>query len=236
MTTQLWWDVARSGGLLAWALLAASVLWGLALSSRIFGRRPRPAWLLDLHRYLGGLAVVFVGVHVGAIMIDSFVHFGPAETFIPFASSWNPGAVAWGIVAFYLVLAVELTSLARSRLPARIWRRFHYLSFGVFVFSTIHLLTAGTDSSNPVVLFPVIAVCGIAAFLTALRVAPSKRQPIEARAARNPTQPHTAEPPPTPAGAPTRGSTLDPPPRRRVAAAPPRVDPPPRRTPTLPVR
>ena len=26
---------------------------------------------LDLHRYLGGLATVFVGVHVGAILLDS---------------------------------------------------------------------------------------------------------------------------------------------------------------------
>ena len=157
------------------------------MSSRIFGRRPRPAWLLDLHRYLGGLAVVFVGVHVAAIVLDSFVSFGPAETFIPFASSWNPGAVAWGIVAFYLLLAVELTSLARSHLPLRIWRRMHYLSFGVFVFSTVHLLTAGTDSSSPALILTVVAVCGAVVLLTALRIAPSQRQPISPRPTRTPS-------------------------------------------------
>jgi DMSO/TMAO reductase YedYZ heme-binding membrane subunit len=186
MTSQLWWDVARAGGLLGWALLSASVLWGLALSSRIFGRRPRPAWLLDLHRYLGGLAVIFVGVHVAAIMLDTFVSFGPVETFVPFASSWNPGAVAWGIVALYLLLAVELTSLARSHLPLRIWRRVHYLSFGVFVFSTIHLLTAGTDSTSPALLVAVVAVCGAVAVLLALRVTPNQRQPIAPRPPRPP--------------------------------------------------
>ncbi len=236
MTSQLWWDVARSGGLLAWALLAASVLWGLALSSRIFGRRARPAWLLDLHRYLGGLAVIFVGVHVGAIMLDSYVHFGPAATFIPFASSWKPGAVAWGIVALYLVLAVELTSLARKYLPTRIWRRFHYLSFAIFVFATIHLLTAGTDSSNPAVLYPVLAVCGIAAGLTALRIAPSKRQPIEARVRRTRAPRPPVQPRPTPARPAPREPTIEPPPRRRAASPAQRFEPPPRRTPTLPVR
>ena len=28
MTDQLWWYTARSGGFVAWGLLAASVLWG----------------------------------------------------------------------------------------------------------------------------------------------------------------------------------------------------------------
>jgi len=196
MSTQIWWDVARAGGLLAWGLLSASVLWGVALSSRIFGRRPRPAWLLDLHRYLGGLAVIFVGVHVTAIMLDTFVPFGPAQAFIPFVSSWHPGAVAWGIVALYLVLAVELTSLARSHLPLRIWRRFHYLSFGVFVFSTVHLLTAGTDRHSPALILAVVAVCGAVVLLTALRVTPTQRQPIALRPTRTPA------PTPTPSLSP----------------------------------
>ncbi len=181
MSSQLWWDVASAGGLVAWALLAASVVWGMALSSRIFGRRPRPAWLLDLHRYLGGLAVIFLGVHVAAIMLDRFVPFGPAETFLPFASSWNPAAVAWGIVALYLLLAVEFTSLARSHLPLRVWRRVHYLSFGVFACSTVHLLTAGTDSGNPALILTVVAVCGVVGLLAVLRVSPTERQPITAR-------------------------------------------------------
>ena len=219
MTSQLWWDVARAGGLLGWGLLSASVLWGLALSSRIFGRRPRPAWLLDLHRYLGGLAVIFVGVHVTAIMLDTFVSFGPLETFVPFASSWKPGAVAWGIVALYLLLAVELTSLARSHLPLRIWRRVHYLSFGVFVFSTIHLLTAGTDSTSPALLVVVVAVCAAVVVLTALRITPSQRQPIAPRRTR----------PPTPRDPVAPGASRPPVPREPVASRP-------RRTPTVTAR
>jgi predicted ferric reductase len=187
MSTQLWWDIARAGGLLAWGLLAASVLWGVALSSRVFGRHPRPAWLLDLHRYLGGLAVIFVGVHVAAIMLDSYVAFGPVQVLVPFAGSWHPGAVAWGIVGLYFLLAVELTSLARRHLPPRIWRRFHYLSLGVFVFSTVHLLTAGTDRHDPALVLTVVAVCGLVALLTVLRVAPSQRQPFEPRPARVPS-------------------------------------------------
>lgn len=59
MSSQVFWFAARASGIVAWALAASSVVWGLALSSRVLGRRPRPAWLFDLHRFLGGLALVF---------------------------------------------------------------------------------------------------------------------------------------------------------------------------------
>ena len=42
-------------------------------------------------------ATIFVGVHVGSIMLDSYTSFGPADVLVPFASSWHPLAVAWGV-------------------------------------------------------------------------------------------------------------------------------------------
>jgi DMSO/TMAO reductase YedYZ heme-binding membrane subunit len=148
--TQLWWFTARASGFVSWGLLAASVLWGLAISTKATAGRVRPNWMLDLHRFLGGLATIFVVVHVSGIMLDSYVHFGPAEVLLPLASSWRPAAVAWGIVATYLLLAVELTSLARRRLPKRVWRGVHALAFPTFALATIHGLTAGTDDANPI--------------------------------------------------------------------------------------
>src|SRR3954454_3502513 len=122
---QLWWYTARSAGLVSAALLAASVLWGLALSTATRGARPRPAWRLDLHRYLGGLSVIFVGVHLAGVVLDSYVHFGLTQVLVPFTSSWDPVAVSFGVVSIYLVLAVELTSLARQRMPRHLCRRLH---------------------------------------------------------------------------------------------------------------
>ena len=49
------------------------------------------------------------------------------------ASDWHPGAVAYGIVAFYLLIAVELTSLLRRRIPSSLWRHVHYGGFVVFL-------------------------------------------------------------------------------------------------------
>ncbi len=170
MTGQLSWYVARSSGMVAWALAAGAVIWGLLLSGRQLRDRPGPRWLLDLHRYLGGLAVVFVGVHVFALLVDSYIGFGPTDVLVPFASAWNPVAVAWGVVAMYLLVAVEVTSLLRARLPRRWWRRIHFGSYGLFALATIHALTAGTDASNVVFLGVVIAGVSTVAVLTAARV------------------------------------------------------------------
>jgi DMSO/TMAO reductase YedYZ heme-binding membrane subunit len=155
MSGQLWWYVARAGGIVAWALLAASVVWGLVLSTRLRPPHTTPAWTLDLHRALGGLATVFTAVHVGAIMLDSYVHFGVGDVLVPFASSWHPDRVAWGIVALYLLLAVELTSLARRSLPTVVWRRIHVLSLPLFLVASVHFVVTGTDAGSP------FAVAGI---------------------------------------------------------------------------
>jgi DMSO/TMAO reductase YedYZ heme-binding membrane subunit len=169
-TTQLWWYTARSGGIVAWALLTASVLFGLALSTKVFGKRPRPNWLLDLHRFLGGAAVVFTVVHVVSILLDEFVHFSVADVLIPFASSWKPGAVAWGIVGFYLLLAIEITSLLRSRISKKLWRMTHFASFPLFVVASIHALTAGTDRNTLLLRYGIIVSAVAVLVLTLVRI------------------------------------------------------------------
>ncbi len=174
--SQLFWYTARAGGIVAWALLGASVIWGLWLSGRVRPLGARPAWILDLHRFLGGLATVFVGVHVASILLDSYTSFGLTDVLVPFASSWHPLAVAWGIVAMYVLLAVELTSLARNRLPQRLWRVIHVASLPLFVFATIHYVAAGTDASN------VLSLAAIGIFSSAIVLLFARRmQEVRAR-------------------------------------------------------
>ncbi|MEZ5141612.1 MAG: ferric reductase-like transmembrane domain-containing protein [Acidimicrobiales bacterium] len=169
MNEHVWWYVARATGIVAWALATTSVLWGLALSTRALGSKPKAPWLLDLHRYLGGLCVLFVLAHMGALVADSYVDFGPADLLVPGASSWKPVPVAWGVVAFYLLVAVELTSLAMSRLPKRVWKAVHFSSYVVYLLATVHFLVAGTDATNPVVRVLAIASAGAVAFFTLYR-------------------------------------------------------------------
>ena len=166
----IWWYVARASGLVAWTLLTVTVVWGILLSTKVLGRRPTPAWLLDLHRFVGGATVVFVGVHLAAIFLDSFVHFDLVALFVPFASAWNPAAVAWGIAALYLLAAVEITSLLRRYLPNRLWRRVHYASFPLFALATLHGVTAGTDTRTTFAVMVVSGAVLCVGLLTATRL------------------------------------------------------------------
>ncbi len=171
MTSQVLWYSARAAGIVAWALATASVVWGLALSTRALGSTPRPAWLFDLHRFLGAMALIFTGVHVVSVLFDTYVHFGIVNVLVPFTGSWHPVAVAWGIVGLYALLTVELTSLARAHLPRVLWRRAHFASFVLFVVATVHALTAGSDARSRAFVVAVIAACAIVGALTAVRIA-----------------------------------------------------------------
>ena len=194
MNPKIWWYLARGAGLTSWALAAVTLVWGLLLSTRSFIKRPRPAWILDLHRTLGGLTVAFVGVHMVGLFADGYVHFGPAQLLIPLASTWRPGAVAWGIVALYLLIAIEVTSLWRRHLPASWWRRLHVVSIAVFPLGTIHALTAGTDA-GPLFREVVLGVTALVVFLWGLRlIAP--RWPA-GRAQVPPAPPQLRSPAPT---------------------------------------
>ncbi len=145
--------------MVAWLLLTLSVTWGIWLSTRQAGSAPRPNWILDLHRWLGGLAVTFTVMHLAGILLDGFVDFRLVDVFIPFAANWHPLAVAWGIVAFYGLISVEISSLLMKRLDRRAWHRIHLISYGLFWVASLHGLVAGTDTGSR--FFAVVAVLGM---------------------------------------------------------------------------
>jgi hypothetical protein len=164
------WYVNRAAGLVAWALLSASVVLGVLLSSKLLGRWVRPNWQLDLHRGTSALAVAFTAVHVAGAVADGWVHIGWAEALVPGASAWRPWAIAWGIVTMYLLVAVEASSLLRRHLPTHVWKRIHLLSFPLFASATAHGITAGTEMGTTLGIAVAATVTAAVAGLTAMRV------------------------------------------------------------------
>jgi DMSO/TMAO reductase YedYZ heme-binding membrane subunit len=174
---QVWWYAARATGLVLWLLLAASVLWGFGVSSRVVRRRGVPAWMLALHRHLALLAVVATAGHLTALWADSYVDFGWRELFVPMASGWRPGAVAWGVVALYLLVPVVATSWLMRRLPRRVWHAVHLLSLPLLVAASAHGITAGADWSNRGVRWTFVAVSTAVVAAATVRVVRPARPP-----------------------------------------------------------
>jgi sulfoxide reductase heme-binding subunit YedZ len=139
---------ARTSGLLAYILLTASVLAGLVLKARPFGRSLPPAAITDLHRFLAGLGLGAVAVHGAALVLDDVVNVTLAGLVVPGLVPYRPLWTALGVLAAELMLVVYVSFALRRRIGTRAWRRLHWLSYAVFALATLHGLAAGSDSGE----------------------------------------------------------------------------------------
>src|ERR1700750_1615840 len=95
------WFLTRASGVVAMVLIVAAIADGLIFSGREAGtRRLRPAWWLDLHRGLGGYALIFTGLHI-ASAFGADIGVSLASIFVPGAASGPTTAYALGVVATY---------------------------------------------------------------------------------------------------------------------------------------
>lgn len=178
------WYVARSAGIAAWLFLMATIVWGSVTAGR-FARfhKPLHRWMVDLHPVLGALSVLLLGVHLTAVLVDPTVSFSPVDVFVPFASSWRTLAVTWGVIAFWIIVGVQVTSQLRRHLSRRTWRGVHLTSYALCWATTLHAVGAGTDMGNRVVAWVALGViaittaAGVARWLTAKPRRPT-RQPL----------------------------------------------------------
>ena len=149
MKDPTFWILARATGLTAYALLTLSMLAGLVLKSRPFGRALKAASVMDTHRFLSLLALGAVGLHALTLVLDSTVHIGLGALLVPGLSPYRPVAVGLGVAAAELMALVIASFSLRGRIGQRNWRRLHWATFGLFALATAHGLAAGTDSSRP---------------------------------------------------------------------------------------
>lgn len=143
------WYVTRSTGIVATVLMLASLAWGFLFSARETGTRLRPAWWLDLHRGLGGLALVFTAVHLVAAFADSDLGVGLATMLIPGVAHSTTAAFAWGVLAFYGLAIAVITSWPKMLFRKRTWRMVHLLSVPATALACVHAYQLGSDAHTP---------------------------------------------------------------------------------------
>ena len=146
MRDPTFWLLARATGVTAYVLLTISVLAGLVLKSRPFGRALKAPAVMDTHRFLSSLALGAVTFHALALVLDSTVKIGPAALLVPGLSPFRPLAVGLGVFALELTALVAISFPLRKKIGQRMWRRLHWATYGIFAAATVHGLAAGTDT------------------------------------------------------------------------------------------
>ncbi|MGD9705508.1 MAG: ferric reductase-like transmembrane domain-containing protein [Acidimicrobiia bacterium] len=164
------WYLTRASGIVATVLMAAALAWGFLFSARETGNRLRPAWWLDLHNWLGGLALVFTGVHLLAVFADSDLALGLVDILVPNSATTQTAAITWGVVALYLLAAVVFTSWPKRRFKRPVWRAIHLLSVPATLFAGIHGYQTGSDATAFGFRALLVVLAGAAVYPAAIRL------------------------------------------------------------------
>jgi hypothetical protein len=149
--SEIWWYSARVGGAVVWALLAGALLSPVALSSRILAKRLAGGTVFALQRVLTATALFFTGLHLVGMVLAEQVNLDAPDVVVPLRAPEQPAAVAWGMVAAALVVAVTVASFVFGHADRRVWFVAHLASLVAFIAGTTHALgVSGPDLEHPV--------------------------------------------------------------------------------------
>jgi predicted ferric reductase len=167
------WYLARGTGAATLVLLTLTLVLGM-----VNVRRWAPAGLQrfvvdDLHRTLGLLVVVLLGVHIGSNVLDDYVAISPIDAVVPFVGSYRPFWLGLGALSLDLLAALIVTSLLRARIGLRAWRAVHWVAYACWPIAVVHGIGMGTDASGWLLWLTVACVALVGVALTA-RLAPAR--------------------------------------------------------------
>ncbi len=143
------WYAVRAMGFLAYGVLAASVLYGLLLSTKILDAIAHRPVSFALHKDLAIVALLFAALHGALLVADQSFDFTPRAILVPFASPYSPIWVGIGQLTFYATAIVTASFYVRRQIGQRAWRILHYVTFLAFIGASAHGFASGSDSASP---------------------------------------------------------------------------------------
>jgi methionine sulfoxide reductase heme-binding subunit len=142
------WYLTRGTGAATLVLLTFTVVLGIVNVRRWAPRGLQRFVVDDLHRTLGLLVVVLLGIHVATSVLSSYVPISPIDALVPFVGSYRPFWLGLGALALDLLAALIVTSLLRARIGLRAWRAVHWAAYACWPVAVIHGIGMGTDASG----------------------------------------------------------------------------------------
>jgi predicted ferric reductase len=139
------WYATRATGLVTLLLLTISMMLGMLTAARSSAEQWPRFLVVGLHRNLSLVTLVFLALHVGTTVADSYTSIGPQDAIVPFISAYHTWWLGLGAVASDLLIALVLTSVLRRRLGHRAWRAVHWCGYLCWPVALAHGLGIGTD-------------------------------------------------------------------------------------------
>jgi DMSO/TMAO reductase YedYZ heme-binding membrane subunit len=172
------WIILRAAGVGAYLMLFASVAFGLVATTAPFGKRIAKQSAILIHQFLSTVGLVLLVIHVGGLLVDSFMHFAPRDVLVPGASTYRPIPVALGIIAMYAMVMVLVSSWVRRHYSSKLWRRLHLAAAPTFALAMLHGVFAGSDATRRWMFLTYVITGSIVVFLLLLRGLQGGRTPV----------------------------------------------------------
>jgi methionine sulfoxide reductase heme-binding subunit len=172
------WYATRAAGLVTLLLLTATTALGLLTAGRVSTDRWPRFLVIGLHRNISLLALVFLGLHIGTTVVDSYTSVGIQDAVIPFLSGYHRLWLGLGAIASDVLIALSVTSALRQRIGHRLWRVVHWCGYLCWPIAMVHGLGIGTDRTHTWVFFLALACGGavlVAGIVRGIDLLPSRR-------------------------------------------------------------
>jgi methionine sulfoxide reductase heme-binding subunit len=172
------WYATRAAGIVTLVLLTAAMVLGILNAGRFASHRWPRFVVQGMHRNVSLLALVFLALHIGSTVIDTYTSIGLPDAVVPFLSSYKRWWLGLGALASDLMIVLAVSSLIRQRIGPRLWRAVHWAGYLCWPVAIAHGLGTGTDHSKGWVLALTLA-CGAAVVMAAtyrvVAIIPSRR-------------------------------------------------------------
>ena len=184
MNNTILWYTTRGAGTVSLVLLSTVVVLGV-LSSLRFESSSWPRFLTTgLHRNVALTTLVFLALHIVTAVVDPFTHLGWLAALVPFSSYYRTFWLGLGVIAFELLIAISVTSLARGLIGHSAWRAIHWLTYASWPVAVLHGFGTGTDTwSSWMLAIDVVCIFAVAVAVTA-RLLARPPDPLAADRAR----------------------------------------------------
>jgi predicted ferric reductase len=146
--SHMFWYLSRTSALLAYILLFINIIFGLGLKTRYFDKISARWQSFDLHQFTALLTMGLITFHIFILLGDQYMSPAFKDLLVPFQGAYRPFWVALGIISFYILILITLSSLLRRYISQKFWKAIHILSFVCFYIILYHGIRAGTDTAN----------------------------------------------------------------------------------------